>query len=148
MTWSREIRLTVNISSRQRPMSNLLRSLVLTSNQPTSNICLHSNQLGYHMFGLPWWPRLKLPSPVSIMWKQYNWDLSGTDILLLYWYIGPLGLIPDRLARFGLPRSSIDTWVDSPWVSKICELLVTKWDRIRSKDRTIFEARPKSHVSL
>ena len=62
------VRLMVNISSRQRQMSNLLQSLVLTSNQPFSNICLHSNQLGYHMFGLPW-PRLKPPSPVSITWN-------------------------------------------------------------------------------
>ena len=63
------VRLAVNISSRQRLKWKLLRSFVLTSNQPTSNICLHSNQLGYHMFGLPW-PRLKHPGPVSIMW---NW---------------------------------------------------------------------------
>ena len=45
--------------------------------------------------------------------KLYHWDLVGTDSLLLYWYIGPLGLKPDRLARFGLPRSSVDTWVDT-----------------------------------
>ena len=63
-----QVRLTVNISSRQRPMSNLFRSLVLTSNQPTSNICLHSYQLGYHMIDLLW-PRLKPSSPVSITWN-------------------------------------------------------------------------------
>ena len=67
-TYSQSLRLTVNISSRQRPMSNLLRSLVLTSNQPTCNICLHSNQIGYHIFGLPR-PRLEPPSPDSITWN-------------------------------------------------------------------------------
>ena len=140
MVKHRQLRLMVNISSRQRPMLNLLQSLVLTSNQPTSNICLHSNLLGYHMFGLPW-PRLKPPSPVSIAWNCTT-GIAGKGSLLLYWYIGPLGLNLDRLARFGLPRSSIETWVDSPWVFELCKLWVTKYDQIRSKDRTIFEARP------
>ena len=136
---SMQLRLTVNISSGRSPMLNLLRSLVLTS--PISNICLHSNQLGYHMFGLSW-PRLKPPGPVFNYLNLYHWDLSGTCSLLSYWYIGLLGLNPDRLARFGLSGSSIDTWVDSLCVSEICKLLVTKLDRIQSKDWTIFETRP------
>ena len=72
------LRPTVNISSRQRPISNFLRTLALTSNQPTSNTCLHSNQLGYHMFGLPW-PRLNPPSPVSIIWN-YTTGICQTHV--------------------------------------------------------------------
>ena len=65
----------------------------------------------------------------------YHWDLLGTCNLLPHWYIGPLGLNPDRVA-------SIHTWLDSPCVLEICELLVTKYDQIWSKDRSVFEARP------
>ena len=78
-------------------MLNLLWSLALTSNQPTSNICLHSNQSGYHMFGLPW-PRLNLLVQFQLR-EIVPLVLPGTCSLLPYWYIGPLGLNPDRICR-------------------------------------------------
>ena len=58
--------------------------------------------------------------------KLCHWDLSGTCSLLSYWYIGPLGLNPDRLTRFDLLGSSINTWVDFLWVSETCKLMVTQ----------------------
>ena len=61
------ITLTASFSS-CRPMSNLLQILSLTQNNPLFNICLHSKQLS-SPYVWSQWPRLKLPSPVSIIWN-------------------------------------------------------------------------------
>ena len=119
-------------------MSNLIRSLVLTSNQPISNICLHSNQLGYHMFGLQW-PRLKPPSPVSIIWNcttgiwqahvtcchtgtLVHWDSTQTE------WPGSVFLDP----------VSIPGWIHQGYL-KYANFSMTEQDRIRSKDRTFLK---------
>ena len=121
-----QLGLMINFSSCHGPISNLFWSLVLTSNQPTFQYLFKiPTNKGYHMFGLPL-PRLKPPSPVSIVWNcttgicQAHVACCHTGTLV-HWDSNP-----DRVAMFGIPRSIImiiDIWVDSP--SQICEILVT-----------------------
>ena len=76
------------------------------------------------MFGIPW-PRLKPLGPFQLCGIMPLGLVRRLATLRLQ-VNRPLGLNPDRVARYGLPRSTIDTWLDYPCVSAICELLVTK----------------------
>ena len=115
------IRLTVNISSRQRPMSNLLRKpgLDLKSTHFQYLFTFQPIRLPYVQSSMA---KVETPSPVSIIWNFTTGICQPHEASCHIGYIGPLGLNLDRLARFGLPRSSINTWVDSSWVSEICKL--------------------------
>ena len=88
------------------------------------------------MLGLPW-PRLKPLIPISIMW---NCTTGICPAHVACCYTGTLGLNPDTPVRFGLLRSSINIWADSPSVPEILKLSDQARDQIWFKDRTISEA--------